>query len=106
MATDPNGCELLVGLPDVTVREVTDPSPATQMIVEIETTLTGPVACGDCGTQATIKDRASVCLVGLPAFGWATRLRWIKRRWCCPSRDARPGRGPNSSRGSARRGCG
>lgn len=84
MTTDPiRMCELLVGLPDVTVRAVTDPSPATQMVVEVETTLTVPVGCGECGTRARIKDRAPVGLVDLPAFGRATRLRWVKRRWCC-----------------------
>ena len=77
-------CELLVGLPDVTVRDVIDRSPTTPLLVEIETTLTVGVCCPACATPATIKDRPPVELVDLPAFGRPARLVWIKRRWRCP----------------------
>jgi transposase len=84
-------CELLVGLPDVAVLSVTDRSATTPLRVEIETRVARPVACAECGAIAHVKDRPRVSLVDLPAFGRATRLVWVKRRWCCP--DPRCGAG-------------
>jgi len=78
-------CELLVGLPTVTVRGVVDLLPLQPLAVHIETRLDQPEACPLCGAIATIKDRDQVTLVDLPAFGRATRLVWRKRRWRCPS---------------------
>ena len=77
-------CELLVGLPDVHVLAVSDRSPATPLVVTVETRVETPVVCGECGAVATIKDRPPVSLVDLPAFGRAARLVWRKRRWRCP----------------------
>jgi transposase len=77
-------CQLLVGLPAVTVRGVADPSPSVPLVVEIETELEEPIGCAGCGGRATVKDRDPVVLVDLPAFGRPTRLRWVKRRWRCP----------------------
>jgi transposase len=77
-------CELLVGLPDVRVLAVHDPSSSTPLVVEVETRVETPVCCVACGAVAKIKDRPPVVFVDLPAFGRATRLVWIKRRWECP----------------------
>jgi len=76
-------CELLVGLPAVTILGVEDRSPTVPLRVEIETRLELPVACASCGTMASVKDRPRVALVDLPAFGRPTRLMWRKRRWAC-----------------------
>jgi transposase len=78
-------CELLVGLPTVTVLGVDDQRSDRPIVVEIETTLADIETCRGCGVAATIKDRARVLLVDLPAFGRSARLRWRKRRWRCPS---------------------
>ena len=86
MSHDPTEmCELLVGLPDVTVLAVTDRSPATPLVIEIETRFEQPVACPGCGMPAHVKDRPRVPLVDLPAFGRPARLAWLKRRWQCSS---------------------
>jgi transposase len=77
-------CELLVGLPDVNVLAVADPSPTTALRVEVEARVETPVTCDACGAVANIKDRPPVVLVDLPAFGRPTRLVWRKRRWQCP----------------------
>ncbi|MTV27448.1 transposase family protein [Nitriliruptoraceae bacterium ZYF776] len=80
MSHDPTEmCRLLVGLGDVTVRAGIDSSPTTPLIVEIETSVAAAVTCALCGATATIKDRAPVTLVDLPAFGRPARLRWVKR---------------------------
>ena len=85
MSCDPTEmCELLVGLPDVNVLAVTDRSPTTPLVVEVETRVETPVTCDGCGAVAKIKDRPPVRLVDLPAFGRSTRLVWVKRRWECP----------------------
>jgi transposase len=52
--------------------------------VHIETLRDDPESCSACGTGATIKDRATVSLVDLPAFGRPARLVWRKRRWRYP----------------------
>ncbi len=78
-------CALLVGLPDVSVLAVEDRA-GRPMRVHVETTA-ATAACLACGTRAWSKDRSSVVLTDLPAFGRASELVWHKRRWYCPDRD-------------------
>jgi transposase len=84
-------CRLLVGLPAVTVLGVVDLLPAAPIAVHIETLLEGSESCPACGTRATLKDRDTVRLVDLPAFGRPARLVWRKRRWRCPDRGCSKG---------------
>ena len=83
MECDPTRvCELLVGLPAVTVLGVDDQLDAP-IRVHVETRATRS-SCSSCAGVAMIKDRPSVELVDLPCFGRPTRLVWRKRRWSCP----------------------
>jgi transposase len=75
-------CELLVGLPEVTVLGVDVISGVVR--VHIETRGARP-CCGRCGGAVSIKERPTVVLVDLPVFGRPARLVWHKRRWRCPS---------------------
>jgi hypothetical protein len=59
-------CELLVGLPAVTVLDVEDT--ATSVVVHVELRTVKP-GCPSCGVVAWVKDRPTVELVDLPAFG-------------------------------------
>jgi transposase len=77
-------CALLVCLPDVTVLGVED-KPGRPLGVHVETTAE-VVGCAGCGTRAWVKDRPTVALVDLPAFGRPAVLVWRKRRWRCPER--------------------
>jgi transposase len=71
-------CELLVGLPDVSVLGVDD---ATGVVrVHIETRGPRP-CCAGCGGPVIIKDRPVVELVDLAVFG--RQLVWHKQRWAC-----------------------
>jgi transposase len=83
-------CELLVGLPEVTVLGVVDEL-GGPLWVHVETRTERPVCVG-CRGPVTIQDRAVVALVDLPAFGRPARLMWRKHRWRC--------RGLNCSVGS------
>jgi transposase len=78
-------CALLVGLPDVTVVGVDD-RPDRSLRVHVETTAEMD-GCTGCGTRAWVKDRPTVALVDLPAFGRPAVLVWRKRRWRCPEPD-------------------
>jgi DNA-directed RNA polymerase subunit RPC12/RpoP len=78
-------CQLLVGLPTVTVLGVVDELPELPIVVHIETAIDEGERCSTCGSRAVIKDRAPVSLVDLPVFGRRARLVWRKRRWCCPN---------------------
>jgi transposase len=81
--TDPTRtCELLVGLPAVTVLGVAG-KPGSPLEVCVKTKFER-VGCPTCGSFAVVKDRAEVVLVDLPSFGRPTRLVWLKRRWRCP----------------------
>jgi transposase len=71
-------CELLVGLPEVTVLGVEDEA----LRVHVESRL-DQGWCPDCGVRAQVKDRPAVVLVDLPCFGRSTRLVWHKTRWRC-----------------------
>jgi hypothetical protein len=77
--TDPaRMCELLVGLPDVTVLGVVDQS-NTPLRLHIETREPRP-ACAGCGQQAPVKERPTVEVVDLAVFGRQARLVWRKHR--------------------------
>jgi transposase len=82
-------CELLVGLPEVTVLGIDDVTDGP-LAVHIETRGERP-GCTTCGSLAAVKERPVVTLVDLPAFGRPTRLVWHKRRWCCPDGDCPAG---------------
>ncbi|MDF1527350.1 MAG: transposase family protein, partial [bacterium] len=83
METNPiRVCELLVGLPDVTVLGVDDLA-GGPIRVYVESRMSRP-SCVECGTVAVVKDRATVELVDLPAFGRQSRLAWRKHRFRCP----------------------
>jgi transposase len=75
-------CELLVGLPDVSVLGVEDLA-GGPIRVHVECRMPRP-SCGECGTVAVVKDRATVELADLPAFGRPVRLAWRKHRFRCP----------------------
>ena len=75
-------CELLVGLPEVTVLGVDVVSGGVRVHIE---TRGGRPCCGRCGGVVTLKERPTVALVDLPVFGRPARLVWHKRRWRCPS---------------------
>lgn len=84
MESDPTRvCELLVGLPAVTVLGVVDVRDAP-IVVHVETRDERP-SCATCGVESVIKDRSAVELVDLPCFGRPARLVWRKHRWSCPN---------------------
>src|SRR5690606_41729624 len=72
-------CELLVGLPDVNVLEVTD---VDRLRVLVETRGPRP-ACPACGSPVMVKDRDTVELTDLPCYGRPASLAWRKIRWAC-----------------------
>src|SRR5215211_5872571 len=78
-------CELLVGLPAVSVLGV-DEDCVDVVVVHVELRLEPP-PCPGCGRRAWVKDRPPVELVDLPCFGRPARLVWHKHRWCCPDVD-------------------
>lgn len=83
MEMDPTRmCELLVGLPEVSVLGIVDEADRA-LRVHVETRSERP-RCPTCGGAVVIKDRPSVELVDLPCFGRPVRLMWRKRRWGCP----------------------
>jgi hypothetical protein len=84
-------CELLVGLPTVTVFGVVDLIATAPLVVHIETRLEQHETCPACGATARLKDRDAVMSVDLPAFGRTARLVWRKRRWLCPTKEYRVG---------------
>jgi transposase len=81
--TDPTRmCELLVGLPEVSILGVDDEVEGF-LCIYIESSAERP-GCAHCGVLAQVKDRSAVELVDLPCFGRPTRLIWHKCRWKCP----------------------
>jgi len=82
-------CELLVGLPDVNIVGVDDES-AGPLYVHVEHRGARP-GCPGCSGWVRVKDRDSVVLVDLPAFGRPARLVWRKRRWSCTDSSCRVG---------------
>jgi ribosomal protein S27AE len=86
--TDPHGmCDLLVGLPEMTMLGITEVVGGL-LRVHVQTRALRP-GCPNCGTLARVKERPVVELVDLPAFGRLTRLVWHKRRWRCGTSTAR-----------------
>ena len=75
-------CELLVGLPDVSVLGVIDEGGGTSLRVCIEMR-DGRRSCAGCGAPARVKERPEVELVDLPVFGRQARLVWRKHRLVC-----------------------
>ncbi len=82
MVTDPIAmCELLVGLGDVTVLEVSDIGDRLRVTIE---TRSGRPPCSRCEALAVVKERHVVELTDLPCFGAPAVLAWRKTRWGCP----------------------
>jgi len=82
LSSDPIAmCEMLVGLGDVTVLDVTDTG--DRLRVTVETRAERP-SCPGCGAQVAVKDRHLVELTDLPCFGISAVLAWRKTRWACP----------------------
>jgi transposase len=77
-------CELLVGLPDVTVEGVGEWP--LWLRIEITRRAERPV-CDGCGGGVHDHGRREVMLVDLPVFGRPARLVWAKQRWRCPNPD-------------------
>ena len=75
-------CELLVGLPDITVLGVVDHD-AGPLEVHVESHIER--SCRGCGRDGWVKQRCQVTLVDLPCFGRPTELVWHKLRLCCPT---------------------
>lgn len=91
METDPiRVCELIVGLPDVSVLGVEDDGAGRPLRLHVESRTARPV-CGECGVVAEIKDRPEVELADLPAFGRPVRTVWRKHRWRCPNPECAAG---------------
>jgi len=76
-------CELLIGLPDITVIGVDDGDGPVR--VHVESRAPRP-ACAGCGSPVWVKDRPVVELVDLACFGRPARLVWHKHRWWCQRR--------------------
>jgi len=75
--------ELLVGLVNVRLLDVTESTDISGPLdVTIETTDPRPF-CTTCGTLATIKERPMVRLVDLASFGRPVKLWFRKRRYRC-----------------------
>ena len=74
MECDPTRvCELLVGLPEVTVLGIDDVTDVP-LAVQIETRGERP-GCTACGSLAVVKEHPVVTLVDLPVFGRPTRCQ-------------------------------
>ena len=82
METNPTRmCELLVGLPAVTILGIDDVEDGPIRVhLERFESRTG---CPACGVVAQSKGRRLVELVDLPVYGRSSRLLWHKRRFVC-----------------------
>ncbi len=82
LETDPiKMCELLVGLPDVTVLGVKRHGDL-RVDLHIQTNA-DVVGCSSCGVVASLKDWRVVAFADLPAFASPVTLYWHKRQWRC-----------------------
>ena len=73
-------CELLVGLGEVDVLDVTETGDRLRVTVE---TRTPRPSCPECDGRVSVKDRDLVELTDLPCFGRPAILVWRKVRWQC-----------------------
>ena len=74
-------CELLVGLPDITVLGAfRHPDQRVELHIQ---TLAETMGCPTCGVVATFKGWREVTFSDLPSFGSPVSLHWHKRRWLC-----------------------
>lgn len=73
-------CELLVGLGDVNVLDVTERGGRLRVMVE---TRGERPSCPGCEAPVRVKDRDMVELTDLPCFGRSAVLAWRKVRWEC-----------------------
>ncbi len=81
MTVDPKRmCELLVGLPDVSVLKVDEIDGVVW--VTIQTCQPRP-RCEVCDGPVAVKDRPEVAHADLPCFGRRSVLVWRKIRWAC-----------------------
>jgi transposase len=76
-------CEVLVGLEDVDVLGVTDPTEDGSLLVVEVASRADQGWCRECGVKARVKDTTAVVLIDMTCFGRPTRLVWHKQRWCC-----------------------
>jgi transposase len=83
-------CELLVGLPKVSVLGIFGRA-GQPLFIHIESRGGVPVGCPTCGVIARVKDRSAVELADLPSFGRPARIVWHKVRWCCADPDCAMG---------------
>lgn len=84
MEVDPTRmCELLVGLPDVDVLGVTEPTGDGSVLVIDVASRADQGWCRECGVKARVKDSSAVVLVDMTCFGRPARLVWHKQRWWC-----------------------
>ena len=92
METNPiRVCELLVGLPDVTVLGVDGTGTGEAPLrVHVQTRGVEPLCVG-CAATVRVKDRDQVELVDLAVFGRPARLVWHKWRWVCQDESCRVG---------------
>lgn len=67
-------CELLIGLSEANILDVTEPLPV-RLEATIKPMLETPV-CPGCRERASVKDRRVVELVDLTCLGRPVRLRW------------------------------
>lgn len=74
-------CELLVGLPDVTVIDVAE-WPMWLRVTVVAVSERPTCSCGGIAHRHGVRE---VLLVDLPCFGRSVRLAWRKQRWRCPA---------------------
>jgi transposase len=83
-------CELLVGLPKVSVLGIFGRS-GQPLFIHIESRGDAPVGCPTCRVIARVKDRSAVELADLASFGRSARIVRHKVRWCCADPDCAMG---------------
>jgi transposase len=72
---------VMLGLDDFVVLAAAEVDGETELVVE---TTAARAWCRGCGVRALSKGRARVLVRDVDAFDRRVRLRWVKRRWCCP----------------------
>ena len=106
METDPTRmCQLLVGLPAVSVLGVEAPSGDTPLVVHVACPESWQRDCARCGTRGWVKQRRVVRLTDLPVFGRPVVLAWHKIRRTCPNSSCTQGSWTTSDERIAARRC-